>query len=127
MAQLPLTPYLSKELMMSNETTSTYMENYMKLQQAANELSQQNVPDVDKIIPLVKQGSEAYTHCMSRINEVERILADIENKTALTNSWCECVVRYSAVLRSLSAHFSDPELNVILWCLRCYGLTEITY
>ncbi|MGF1688411.1 exodeoxyribonuclease VII small subunit [Photobacterium japonica] len=58
----------------------------MKLQQAANELSQQNVPDVDKIIPLVKQGSEAYTHCMSRINEVERILADIENKTALTNS-----------------------------------------
>nr|WP_086938528.1 exodeoxyribonuclease VII small subunit [Thaumasiovibrio occultus] len=69
---------------MSNET-STYMENYNKLQQAANELSQQSVPDVDKIIPLVKQGSEAYTHCMSRIAEVERMLEEIEKKTNSAN------------------------------------------
>ncbi len=65
-----------------NQQTSSYMDNYSKLKAAAEELSQQNVPDVDRIIPLVKQGTEAYQHCMSRIQEVEKMLQEIEQQAS---------------------------------------------
>ncbi|HHC7268961.1 exodeoxyribonuclease VII small subunit [Vibrio brasiliensis] len=65
-----------------NQQTSSYMDNYSKLKSAAEELSQQNVPDVDRIIPLVKQGTEAYQHCMSRIQEVEKMLQEIEQQAS---------------------------------------------
>ncbi|EJP4176580.1 exodeoxyribonuclease VII small subunit [Vibrio vulnificus] len=65
-----------------NQQTSSYMDNYSKLKSAAEELSQQNVPNVDRIIPLVKQGTEAYQHCMSRIQEVEKMLQEIEQQAS---------------------------------------------
>ncbi|MEZ9397183.1 exodeoxyribonuclease VII small subunit [Vibrio splendidus] len=65
-----------------NQQTSSYMDNYSKLKSAAEELSQQNVPDVDRIIPLVKQGTQAYQHCMSRIQEVEKMLQEIEQQAS---------------------------------------------
>ncbi|ROQ79737.1 exodeoxyribonuclease VII small subunit [Vibrio crassostreae] len=65
-----------------NQQTSSYMDNYSKLKSAAEELSQQNVPDVDRIIPLVKQGTEAYQHCMSRIQQVEKMLQEIEQQAS---------------------------------------------
>ncbi|TMX72528.1 exodeoxyribonuclease VII small subunit [Vibrio rotiferianus] len=65
-----------------NQQTSSYMDNYSKLKTAAEELSQQNVPDVDRIIPLVKQGTEAYQHCMSRIQQVEKMLQEIEQQAS---------------------------------------------
>ncbi|MEZ8971737.1 exodeoxyribonuclease VII small subunit [Vibrio cyclitrophicus] len=55
-----------------NQQTSSYMDNYSKFKSAAEELSQRNVPDVDCIIPLVKQETEVYQHCMSRIQQVEK-------------------------------------------------------
>ncbi|BFN32080.1 hypothetical protein VHTUMSATKI_22750 [Vibrio harveyi] len=65
-----------------NQQTSSYMDNYSKLKSAAEELSQQNVPDVDRIIPLVKQGTQAYQHCMSRIQQVEKMLQEIEQQAS---------------------------------------------
>lgn len=65
-----------------NQQTSSYMDNYSKLKSAAEELSQQNVPDVDRIIPLVKQGTQAYQHCMNRIQEVEKMLQEIEQQAS---------------------------------------------
>ncbi|HCG7935018.1 TPA: exodeoxyribonuclease VII small subunit [Vibrio parahaemolyticus] len=65
-----------------NQQTSSYMDNYSKLKSAAEELSQQNVPDVDRIIPLVKQGTEGYQHCMSRIQQVEKMLQEIEQQAS---------------------------------------------
>jgi len=59
-----------------NSQARTYMENYTKLQEAAEALSKQEVPDVDAIIPMVIQGTTAYQSCISRINEVEAMLAD---------------------------------------------------
>ncbi|MCQ1061083.1 exodeoxyribonuclease VII small subunit [Photobacterium sp. ZSDE20] len=64
--------------MSGNQPTQSYMESFNLLQSAANELSQNNVTDVDRIIPLVQQGTQAYKNCMERITKVEAMLKELE-------------------------------------------------
>ena len=64
---------------MTEEKKDDYMDNYRLLEEAANTLSNQDTPDVDKIIPMVQQGAKAYKKCMARIKEVEKLLADVSN------------------------------------------------
>ncbi|SON49040.1 exodeoxyribonuclease VII small subunit [Vibrio tapetis] len=64
-----------------NKQTKKYLESYKQLKDAAKKLQQNSEEvDVDQIIPLVEQGTQAYEHCMSRILQVEKMLKSIESK-----------------------------------------------
>ena len=65
----------------ANETDS-YMYNYQLLQNSAKILSDQATVDVDKIIPTVEAGLQAYKVCMARIEKAERVLAEMNNTEA---------------------------------------------
>jgi len=67
-----------------NETDS-YMYNYELLQESARILSDQATVDVDKIIPTVEAGLQAYKVCMARIEKAEKVLAQM-NSTQDPNS-----------------------------------------
>lgn len=55
--------------------TPTYMHNVRKLQGAVKELTEMTEPDVDRILPIVEEGIEAYRQIRSRIDLVREGLA----------------------------------------------------
>lgn len=61
------------------ENTSTYLQNFQILEDAASELAAQETPDVDAIIPIVKKGQAAHAVCIERIEAVEAMLKEMGN------------------------------------------------
>ncbi|WOF82103.1 hypothetical protein P5704_025225 (plasmid) [Pseudomonas sp. FeN3W] len=61
---------------MSNNTV-TFMEHYQSLKSAADALQNMQEPDVDKIMPLVNQGMNAYREVKERIESVRKALGEI--------------------------------------------------
>ncbi len=55
--------------------TPTYMHNVRKLQGAVKELTEMTEPDVDRILPIVEEGIEAYRQIRARIDLVREGLA----------------------------------------------------
>lgn len=55
--------------------TPTYMQNVRKLQGAVKELTEMTEPDVDRILPIVEEGIEAYRQIRARIDLVREGLA----------------------------------------------------
>lgn len=62
---------------MSNPVTNSFLEHYQRLQASAEALQTMQEPDVDKIMPLVNQGMEAYREVKSRIDSVRAALNSV--------------------------------------------------
>lgn len=58
---------------MSEEALS-YLENYQKLKYIAETIRQQEELDIDQLILLVEQATQAYKNCQARIEAVEKAL-----------------------------------------------------
>lgn len=54
----------------------SYLENYKILAEAAKELREQDVVDIDRLVPLVDRALTAYSACKVRIEAVERMLLE---------------------------------------------------
>lgn len=60
---------------MSNPSSS-FLENYRKLRDIAQQLSSQQQVDIDQLVPMVEQATVAYKACKARIDDVERMLSE---------------------------------------------------
>lgn len=62
---------------MSKPTTLSFLDHYQRLQSSAEALQGMQEPDVDKIMPLVNQGMEAYREVKARIDAVRAALNSV--------------------------------------------------
>jgi len=56
------------------QSAETFKENYDKLQQIAQKLSNSGEVDIDELVPMVDDATRAYQICKSRIEAVESAL-----------------------------------------------------
>ena len=59
---------------MSDLNEKSFIENYKILQCSVDELKNQEEADLDKIIPIIDEGLNAYKNCKSRIDKVKEML-----------------------------------------------------
>jgi len=52
----------------------SYRKNYQRLQQIAETMRDADEPDIDKLVALVAEATEAYKNCQARIEAVEKAL-----------------------------------------------------
>ena len=55
---------------------SNYLDNYRTLSEAAKELREQDIVDIDRLVPLVDRALAAFSACKGRIEAVERMLLE---------------------------------------------------
>lgn len=58
------------------QTAESFKENYQKLQEIAQKLSDTSEVDIDELIPMVDDATRAYQLCKSRIEAVESALSN---------------------------------------------------
>ncbi len=61
---------------MTQQTPESFKENYQKLQEIAQKLSDSSEVDIDELVPMVDEATRAYQLCKSRIEAVESALAN---------------------------------------------------
>jgi len=70
---------------MSKTSADSFKNNYQKLQEIAQKLSDTSEVDIDELVPMVDEATRAYQLCKSRIEAVETALnqrLDSDNKEA---------------------------------------------
>lgn len=61
----------------NTETTPTgFNASYQKLNEIARTLRMQEEPDIDALVPMVEEATQAYKVCKQRIEEVKLALKD---------------------------------------------------
>ena len=57
-----------------SQKSESFKENYQKLEQIAQKLSDTSEVDIDELVPMVDEATRAYQLCKSRIEAVETAL-----------------------------------------------------
>jgi exodeoxyribonuclease VII small subunit len=60
----------------NNEKSESFKENYDILNEIAKKLRSQDKPDIDALIPMVEQATQAYKHCKQRLDNVKTALKE---------------------------------------------------
>ncbi|MEK8017615.1 MAG: exodeoxyribonuclease VII small subunit [Candidatus Parabeggiatoa sp.] len=59
--------------------TKTYIDNYQILKDIAEAMRDMDEPDIDQLVVMVNEATEAYKNCQARIEAVEKALG-LESK-----------------------------------------------
>ncbi|AEG31566.1 exodeoxyribonuclease VII small subunit [Thiomicrospira cyclica] len=59
----------------NNKEAQSFKDNYARLQEIAQQLSQSDAVDIDQLVPMVDEASKAYQLCKSRLDAVEAALS----------------------------------------------------
>lgn len=60
---------------MNMNNSESFSQNYQILQNIAQKLSQSGEVDIDELVPMVDQATQAYQLCKSRLDAVEEALS----------------------------------------------------
>ena len=60
----------------NNETSDIFKENYEILNDIAKKLRSQDKPDIDSLVPMVEQATQAYKLCKQRLDNVKMALKE---------------------------------------------------
>lgn len=61
---------------LEDKNTTSFTENYKKLNEIARTLRMQEEPDIDALVPMVETATKAYKVCKQRIEEVKLALKE---------------------------------------------------
>lgn len=59
---------------MSNETTENFKMHYANIKRIANEIKNQDEPDIDALVPQVDAALKSYAFCKDRLASVKALL-----------------------------------------------------
>lgn len=63
-----------KESNMSNENTENFKTHYANIKKIANEIKNQEEPDIDALVPQVDAALKSYAFCKDRLASVKALL-----------------------------------------------------
>ncbi len=62
--------------MKPTDTPPSFRENYAILKEIADQLRNQQEPDIDSLVPMVDNALNAYKNCIARLDEVDKMLKE---------------------------------------------------
>ena len=60
----------------NNNDSGSFKENYETLNEIAKKLRSQEKPDIDALVPMVEQATQAYKICKQRLDNVKMALKE---------------------------------------------------
>jgi exodeoxyribonuclease VII small subunit len=65
---------------MRSKKADSYIKNYQKLKKIAETMRDIDEPDIDGLVAMVGEATDAYKNCQARIDAVEKALALTDEK-----------------------------------------------